>query len=256
MSLNPPIKNWHGKCIWIIGASSGIGYALAERFALLGASLFLSARSLEPLEKFTIGHQNSTALPLDVTDVVALKDAYDQIINKHPIDLIVYCAGYYSPMRAQDFDLQVALKHMNINYFGALNLLNACLPNLTAQKAGHLSFVSSVAGFSGLPKSMAYGPTKAALTHLAEVLYLDLNKSNIGVSVIHPGFVKTPLTSQNDFEMPAIISAEQAAIEIVKGFEKGEFDIHFPKRFSLFLKFLRVLPYRLYFAIISRSTGL
>jgi short-subunit dehydrogenase len=137
-----------------------------------------------------------------------------------------------------------------------LNLLGACLPTLTHQRSGHIAFISSVAGYSGLPKSLAYGPTKAALIHLAEVLYLDLHPSGVGVSIINPGFVETPLTAQNSFHMPALITADLAAKEIIYGFEQGDFEIHFPKRFSRFLKLLRILPYRLYFAIVSKFTGL
>jgi short-subunit dehydrogenase len=254
--MNPPIRNWQGKHVWIIGASSGIGRALGELFARLGATLYVSARSQAPLDEFVRLHPTSQAFALDVTNSQSMASAFNEITCNKPLDLIVYCAGHYAPMRAQDFNLEEALKHMQINYCGALNLLGAILPSLLKQRSGHLSLVSSVAGFTGLPKSLAYGPSKAALTHLAEVLYLDLHPSNLGISVVHPGFVKTPLTSQNDFKMPALISAETAALEIVKGYEQGTFEIHFPKRFTRFLKLLRLLPYRLYFLIISRTTGL
>jgi len=134
------------------------------------------------------------------------------------------------------------------------------LPTLLAQgRAGqpaHLSLVSSVAGFRGLPQSLAYGPTKAALINLAETLYMDLADSHVGVSVINPGFVETPLTAQNAFKMPALLSPAQAAKEVVSGWERGEFEIHFPKRFTLWLKAMRHLPYMAYFAAVRRSTGL
>ncbi len=254
--MNPPITSWPGKRVWIIGASSGIGQALALLLARLGATLCVSARSQAPLDEFVRLHPTSRAFALDVTNPQSLGSAFNEINSDKPLDLIIYCAGHYAPMRAQDFNLEEALKHLQINYCGALNLLNASLPSLLKQRSGHLSLISSVAGFTGLPKSLAYGPTKAALTHLAEVLYLDLHPANVGVSVVHPGFVKTPLTAQNDFKMPALISAEQAALEIVKGYEFGAFEIHFPKRFTRFLKLLRILPYRLYFSIIARTTGL
>ena len=143
---------------------------------------------------------------------------------------------------------------------GALHVLSGVLPAMleAAQRgqAGHLSLISSVAGFRGLPKSLAYGPTKAALINLAETLYLDLHDLGIGVSVINPGFVATPLTAGNDFTMPALISPEVAAEAILQGWERGEFDIHFPKRFTRVMKLLRLLPYRLYFPAIRRFTGL
>jgi len=143
-----------------------------------------------------------------------------------------------------------------VNYLGAVNMLDAVLPVLQSQGHGHVSLISSVAGFRGLPNSLAYGPTKAALTHLAEVLYLDLKPQGIDVSVIHPGFVQTPLTAHNDFEMPAIITPEQAAKDILQGWDKGEFEIHFPKRFTRWLKLIQLLPDAWYFALIHKATKL
>jgi short-subunit dehydrogenase len=127
---------------------------------------------------------------------------------------------------------------------------------MVARRQGHISLVSSVAGFRGLPQSLAYGPTKAALIHLAETLYLDLQPQGLGVSVINPGFVDTPLTAGNDFHMPALMSPDEAAQAIVQGWAKGEFEIHFPKRFTRVMKLLRLLPYRLYFALVRRITRL
>jgi NAD(P)-dependent dehydrogenase (short-subunit alcohol dehydrogenase family) len=121
---------------------------------------------------------------------------------------------------------------------------------------GHISLVSSVAGWRGLPNGLAYGPTKAAMTNLAETLYMDLQDRGIGVSLISPGFVATPLTAQNNFQMPALLSPEQAAQAMLEGWAKGAFDIHFPKRFTLWLKLMRLMPYRLYFALVRRFTGL
>jgi NAD(P)-dependent dehydrogenase (short-subunit alcohol dehydrogenase family) len=137
-------------------------------------------------------------------------------------------------------------------YLGALYLLDAVLPRLLGEGHGHISIVSSVAGYRGLPKGLAYGPTKAALINLAETLYVDLRASGIGVSLINPGFVATPATAQNDFEMPALITASQAAAEILAGWRKGEFEIHFPKRFTRWMKTLRLLPYTAFFALTSR----
>ena len=174
--------------------------------------------------------------------------------------LVCYCAGYYRDMRATDFDLTVMLRHEQINYNGALHVLAAVLPAmLTAAQTGHpghVSLISSVAGFRGLPKSLAYGPTKAALINLAEALYLDLHDLGLGVSVINPGFVATPLTAGNDFTMPALISPEAAADAILQGWARGQFDIHFPKRFTRVMKLLRLLPYRWYFPAVRKFTGL
>ena len=134
-------------------------------------------------------------------------------------------------------------------------MLAAVLPVLRRQGQGHVSLVSSVAGFRGLPQSLAYGPTKAALTHLAEVLYLDLHPLGLGVSVIHPGFVQTPLTAQNTFAMPALITPDVAAERMLAGWAKGAFEVQFPKRFTLWMQLLRILPNRLAFAAVRRMTG-
>ncbi len=159
-------------------------------------------------------------------------------------------------MRAMNLDLDEALRHQQINVTGAWHLLAAVLPALQARGQGHISLVSSVAGFRGLPQGLAYGPTKAALINLAESLYLDLRPQGIGVSLITPGFVATPLTAGNAFPMPAVITPAQAAEAIVRGWEAGAFHIHFPRRFSRVMKLLRLLPYRWYFAAVHRATGL
>ena len=163
-------------------------------------------------------------------------------------------------MSATALDLAELLQHQNVNVTGALHLLQATVPALLqAADAGrrpHLSLVASVAGWRGLPQSLAYGPTKAALINLAENLFLDLRPRGIGVSLINPGFVDTPLTAQNDFAMPALLTPEQAAQAIVKGWERGQFELHFPKRFTAILKWMRCLPYRWYFSLVHRFTGL
>ena len=167
----------------------------------------------------------------------------------------MYCAGHYKAMRATEFDLGEMQRHLQVNYIGALHLLEAVLKPVISQGHGHISLVSSVAGYRGLPRAMAYGPTKAALQQLAETLFLDLRPLGIGVSVINPGFVATPLTAGNAFSMPALLTPEQAATHILSGWARGRFDIHFPKRFTLWLKLLRLLPYRAYFAAVRRTTG-
>jgi NAD(P)-dependent dehydrogenase (short-subunit alcohol dehydrogenase family) len=261
MPLNPVIDNWAGKTAWLVGASSGIGHATAELLHARGARVVVSARSRAPLDAFVASHAGSLALPLDATDQAAMQAAATQIVAAHGgIDLVMYCAGTYAEMRATEFKLDVALRHVQVNQVGALYLLDAVLPQLLKQaqdgRGGHISLVSSVAGFRGLPKSLAYGPTKAALINLAETLYLDLHALGLGVSVINPGFVETPLTAGNEFRMPALITPDEAAAEIEKGWRQGEFEIHFPKRFTLWLKALRHLGYGAYFAAVRRSTGL
>lgn len=256
MPLNPALIDWRDRVVWIVGASSGIGRATAAELHALGAVIIVSARNVAALASFVAAHPGSHAMPLDVSDRVALATAARRVLAlRGQLDLVLYCAGHYRPMRAADFDLDDALLHMQINYNGALHLLDAVLPTLLAQGHGHISLVASVAGYRGLPNALAYGPSKAALQHLAETLYLDLRRVGIGVSVINPGFVATPMTAGNRFDMPALLSPEQAAQAIVRGWEKGRFDIHFPKRFTLWLKLMRHLPQSIYFAAVQRATG-
>ena len=254
--FNPPIADWHGRSVWLVGASSGIGLACAQALHAAGARVCVSARQADLLHEFTAQHPGSVAMALDVTDANALKQAADSLQAQHGLDVIIYCAGFYHAETATAFDLGSMQTHLNVNYTGALLLLDAVLPALLAQGRGHLSLVSSVAGYRGLPNSLAYGPTKAALTHLAEVLYLDLKDRGIGVSVVHPGFVATPLTEQNNFHMPALISPAQAAHAMLQGWREGLFDIHFPKRFTRVMRLLRILPYRWYFPLVRKFTGL
>jgi NAD(P)-dependent dehydrogenase (short-subunit alcohol dehydrogenase family) len=259
--MNPTITDWRGLRVWLVGASSGIGEATASALHALGAQVLVSARKADALQAFVAAHpaQNGAAAqawPLDVTDAAAVTRTAREILAQGPLDMVVYCAGHYREMRATDMDMADLKRHLDINYIGALHVLDAVLPSMTARGRGHVSLISSVAGFRGLPKSLAYGPTKAALTNLAETLYLDLQPQGLGVSVVHPGFVQTPLTAQNDFTMPALITPPQAAQAMVAGWEQGAFDIHYPKRFTRWMKLLRLLPYRTYFPAVRRFTGL
>lgn len=259
MSLNPIIKDWKNTRIWIIGASTGIGAALARLLHGKGAKVIVSARSADKLESLVkdLGRDRALAAPLDITDVESIRTT-DARIEKAwgGYDLVVFMAGDYTAMRAWEIDLKIAKQMVSINWEGFLNGLSIVIPRFMAAKAGGIALVSSVAGYRGLPKSLVYGPTKAALINLAETLYVDLKDKGLDVYVINPGFVKTPMTAQNDFEMPFLIEPEQAAQEIIKGFEAGEFEIHFPKAFTRMLKAMRHLSYPLYFKAVKKFTKL
>ena len=255
--MNSKIKNWRGQRVWVIGASSGIGAETARKLLARGATLALSARNAAGLQQIANGHADTLILPLDITDHASVVSAHKQLLEEWGvIDLVLIVAGTYNKMRADNFDLSVAKQLLEINLNGTLNCLDAVLPTLLKQGQGGLGIVSSVAGFRGLPESLIYGPTKAALINLCEALYLDLRPRGINVYLINPGFVATPLTAKNDFAMPALISAAEAANQLIRGIERGEFHIHFPKRFTNWLRVTSLLPYRSYFWLIHKVTGL
>jgi NAD(P)-dependent dehydrogenase (short-subunit alcohol dehydrogenase family) len=241
----------------MVGASTGIGRATASLLHARGARVVVSARNKEALDTFVAEHPGAVAVALDATDRAAVALAATQVLALGNLDGMVYCAGHYNAMRADTMDVPDMERHLRINYVGALYLLDAVLPHMvrTTRGAAFVSLVGSVAGYRGLPNSLAYGPTKAALINLAQTLYMDLHDKGVGVSLINPGFVETPLTAQNTFTMPALITPAQAADEILKGWAKGAFEIHFPKRFTLWLKLLELLPAGLYFRLVRRFTG-
>ena len=250
--MNPKITDWQGRRVWLVVASTGIGAALAHELARRGARLALSARRIDKLQ--ALGLSDALLLPCDATQSDSLAAARITLIAAWGgVDLVIYLAGDYVPMRADSFDLAVAERVLAVNFNGAMRLAAALLPDLRA--GGGIAFVASVAGYRGLPKALCYGPGKAALIHFAEVLHLDLAPKGIGTWVINPGFVSTPLTAQNDFAMPALQTPEQAALAVVDGFSSGAFEIHFPKRFTRLMKFLAHLPYGWYFPLIRRLTG-
>lgn len=253
--LNPPLADWNGLRVWVVGASSGIGRATAAALHARGAVVYVSARNIAALSHFTAHRSNARACPLDVLDRRQVRDVAEAILADGPLDLVVYSAGHFHEATAADYDLDDMVKHQEVNYLGALYLLDAVLPEMLRRGRGHLSLLGSVAGWRGLPRSLGYGPTKAALISLAESLYLELQPRGIGVSIVNPGFVETPLTAQNRFTMPALIGADEAALEMLQGWAAGRFEIHFPLRFTLPMKWLSLLPFRLYQALVRKGTG-
>jgi NADP-dependent 3-hydroxy acid dehydrogenase YdfG len=241
--------------IWVIGASSGIGEACATALITAGAKVALSSRRAERLSTLAQfgGKEQSLVLPLDVTNQAQLKSAYQSILKSWGgLDLLLFVSGMYAPLRADNFNFDIAQKTIDANLLGPMRAVAVVLPEMLKNHAGHIAIVGSVAGYSGLPKALAYGPSKAGIINFCETLYYDLLPQGVSVHLISPGFVATEATAQNDFEMPALISADEAAREILGGIQAGKFDIHFPKRFSGFLKFLRILPYPFYFWIVRR----
>lgn len=251
-SLNPKITDWRDQRVWLIGASSGIGAALIEPLRKLDARLILSARSESTLQQ--LAEPGEMVLPLDVSDAEQVQTASQRIESEWGgIDLVIYCAGVYTPMRAWNVDVDKAEAMLRVNLIGVYPLLQAILPKMLNRGSGGICLIASVAGYTGLPEALAYGPSKAALINLAENLYSDLSPKGIGVYLVNPGFVQTRLTDQNTFEMPALISSEQAAEQILLGLRKGQFEITFPKRFTYLMKWLSRLPHRLRFYLIHKA---
>lgn len=249
------------KSCLIIGASHGIGEALVEKYFNQGFDLIISSRSEDKLQqiktelyKKVLTIQNKIVVcKSDVTDLSSLKALFDLVYAEFSkLDLVIFCSAIYNPTSAFDFNLEQAHQTIDVNLKGAINLLYEVLPRFEKQNTGQIAFVASVAGYRGLPQSFAYGASKAGLINLCEGIYPELAKKNIAISVINPGFVKTRLTDKNKFAMPFIITPQQAAQRIYNGLEKKQFEIHFPKKFTIFLKLLRIMPNSLFLKIIKR----
>jgi NAD(P)-dependent dehydrogenase (short-subunit alcohol dehydrogenase family) len=268
--LNPPFADYRGRRVWVIGASYGIGAAIARDLLARGARVTLSARKRDLLRSVAGKNRDALIAPLDVTDVASVHAAAGLIEQAWGgFDLALVVAGTHVEMRAHlglvigggaveldapHWDLARARQLLEVNLHGVLNCVDAILPVLARQGSGGIGIVSSVAGYIGLPRALIYGASKAALINFTESLYGDLRPQGIGVYLINPGFVDTPLTQQNRFTMPALMKAEDAARVTLDEIAAGNFEIHYPKRFTRWLKLLRVLPYRLQLAAVGRAT--
>ena len=245
-----------GKNIWITGASTGIGKALAIKFANEGWCVAVSARRKNLLLDLCNVNSNIHSFPLDVANLEDSITTFNNIIKKlNNIDLCVFATGIYDPNTEKEINIQKMEEVMKVNFFGTINCIKAVEKNFKERKEGHISIVSSVAGYGGLPNSSGYGPSKAALINLSESLYFDFKKYNVRISLISPGFIKTPMTDKNKFKMPFIKSAEFAANKIYNGLVKtNAFEITFPKELTLVMKLFKILPYRIYFYLVSKLT--
>lgn len=238
-------NDYKEQIVWIVGASSGIGSALANELSSRGATLALSARRKDELEilKSSLGEHHKV-FPLDITDCeITIRTAQAIRAAFGRIDRIVFLAAAYMPMKMDALDIAVTKGIVDVNLGGAFNLIHAVLPILKSQKfKGQIALCGSVAGYIGLPGGQPYSATKAAIINLAESLHAEC-KGAVDIKLISPGFVRTPLTDKNDFNMPMMIEPEQAAREIADGLLTKRFEIHFPRKFTLCLKILRLLPH-------------
>lgn len=246
--------------IWITGASQGIGKAVALAYAKAGKTVAISARSSENLQKVVDEAASLTgrilALPCDVTDKNQVTASLNQLIEQERLpDRVILNAGTHKPMPANEFRADTVSKLLQVNTLGAATPLEILLPHFLERQQGQIAIVASVAGYRGLPTASAYGASKAALINLAESLRAELYRSGVDIRLINPGFVKTPLTDKNEFDMPFLISADEAASAIVKGLAGKRFEVVFPTRMAIAMSVLKWLPDRIFFPMINRGTG-
>lgn len=253
--LNEPVTSWSGRKVWIIGASSGIGAALATAMLEQGAHVAISARRASLLQRLAQGHEQALVVPLDVLNEQSWDQALEQIDRAFgEIDLVVFGAARYDPQHIWNLDLEKVQASYELNVVCAYRAAARLAPRLIAQGHGGIAMIGSISGYTGLPRAIVYGATKAALQNLTETMYLELAPKGVSVYLVSPGFVKTPMTQANDFEMPGLMTPEAAAQAILKGFAKGWFEIRFPKGFANMLRLVSRLPYRIRFALLSRTT--
>ena len=242
--------------VWIVGASSGIGAALAIRFASEGSEVIASARRLEALTELSNQHSNIRPLVCDVGDNAAVDTIIGAMEESDDVpDLVIFCAGVYEPGGVDVLTHDAAEAHMRVNYLGAVGLIEALHPLFLRRKSGTIAVVSSLTAYVGLPKASLYGPTKAALVSLCETLRPEFEKQGLGMVLINPGFVATRLTEKNTFDMPFLMTSEQAAARIYDGLQSGRFEIVFPRRLAWLLRGLSLLPYWLYFRLMGRMVA-
>lgn len=248
MAASTPLP-W--RTVWIVGASSGIGAALARLLDSRVQTIAVSARSKEHLKALEATSKSIRAYPLDVTDEQAVARAAHDIETAHgPIDLVVLSAGTWEIVEPEHLNPAAFRKSMEVNYMGVVNVLAPVVPRMLARKEGQIAIISSVAGYRGLPKAAAYGSTKAALINLAEALHPELQEKGVTLSIVNPGFVDTPMTAVNDFPMPFLMQVDDAAKRLLKGLENKDYEIVFPRRLAWGLKALRLMPNALFFWIV------
>ncbi|MBI1239412.1 MAG: SDR family NAD(P)-dependent oxidoreductase [Alphaproteobacteria bacterium] len=244
---------------WVTGASSGIGAAVALLLVRQGWRVVVTARRESELQHLADAARSLPGaihvFPADVTDQAAIRKVVEDVEEAMgPLTLAILNAGVYLPVDGLAPDPALFERSFAVNVLGTANALGAVVPKMVARQKGQIAIVASVTGYGGLPTSAAYGATKAALINMAESLWFDLNNAGVRIQIVNPGFVKTPATDQNDFDMPYLMGAEEAARRLVRGLKRSGFEITFPRRFTYQLKALQFLPYWLYFRIVGSRT--
>ncbi len=233
------MTGFEGKTYWIVGASEGLGRALAQALSERGAHLVLSARNADRLAEICATLSNARAVPFDVTDLEAVRRAVAEVGE---VDGLVYNAGAYEPMRTGDWDTEAVLSMTDVNYTGALRVLGETVPGFVSAGRGDITLIGSLSGYRGLPAAVGYAASKAALVSLAETMRFDLAATGVTVRIVNPGFIKTRLTEKNNFKMPMLMSAEDAAERVIKAMSRRRFRTDFPAPFSWVIRLLDYLP--------------
>ena len=240
-----------GKRLWLIGASTGIGAALAPDLVREGVLLAISSRNEAELNNVAdaAGRFGARPLvkPLDVLDPEAVKRVHAELAaGWGRIDVLFYNAGTWLQARVEDFDAENAARQVEVNLIGMMRAVGTVLPDMVSKREGQIVGMASVAGYRGYPRAAGYSSSKAGAIAFLQSIRMELKRYSVGVTTVNPGFVKTPLTDLNHFSMPFMISAEEASRAIIEGLLKGDTEIHFPKRLSWPLKLVTALPAPLY----------
>lgn len=247
------MRNWTGKRYWIVGASAGLGRAVAVEISKTGAEVILSARSKEELEALASELPGkASVVPMDIADAQNVAEAAKAVGE---IDGMVFLAGVYWPFSAREFDGEKAATMLDVNLTGAARVLGHVVPAMVARGKGHIVLTGSLSGFRGLPGAIGYGASKAGIMSLAESMHADLAGTGVEVQLVNPGFIKTRLTEKNDFRMPFIMEPEAAAREFVEHMQGDSFAKNFPTLFSLFFRFSQFLPDWAYFPLARKGGG-
>jgi NADP-dependent 3-hydroxy acid dehydrogenase YdfG len=244
------MRQWQGKRYWLVGASEGLGRALAHNLSRAGAEVIVSARTADRLASLVAELPGKASyVAVDVSDRKAVEAAARQIGH---IDGMVYLAGVYWPMKAQDWDNEKAEMMAEINYLGASRAVGAVIGPMVGRGEGHIVLTGSLSGFRGLPGAIGYGASKAGIMHLAESMQADLRGSGIAVQLVNPGFIETRLTEKNDFRMPFIMQADAAAQVMFEHMNDTAFKKSFPTLFSWLFRLSQFLPDWAYYGIFGR----
>jgi short-subunit dehydrogenase len=245
-------RSLSGSNVWVVGASRGIGAALAREMQSRGARIAISARGESDLEAVSAG--DMTVVPTDVTDRAGLDAAAQRVRDElGDIDIAVLNAGFWKQMHAATWDRDLFAQHVEVNLLGVNNAIGAVLPHMVERGHGHIVGIASVAGYRGLAGAEAYGATKAAMINLLEGLRIAVARHGVSVTTVCPGFVRTDLVADNDFPMPFMIEPDEAADSICNGLERGQLEIVFPARMAILMKTARLLPVRVWTAAMGRS---